>query len=350
MIKRLFSTILTILAVTTLFSCDQDHIFYKISQEVKPTDPRIMGGPTAIVQLGAKLYSTSRMGGTVHVYENDSWSRLPSPGGKILELATDNISLFVLIGEPMETTYIKKYDGTAWDEVVHGNFETIIGAGDETSGGRIFAATKTAVDAYDTGGLNGTMSPGALLMGAAYLNGVYYLAVAEKGIFTYDGVKFSPSAVSGSVGKNTVGVLTVGNEVVAVTRFGEILRGDSSGFTVALSAGSYLTGGMGLWEENGTNTLLLVGLQGYSISTVLGYREIVLEQGALPKKPSIFKPGLHSPSTVSNADKYDSTIGIHVVTDIAQAADSKILFAATTKNGLWSYRFRDGSDVWNAEE
>jgi hypothetical protein len=351
MIKRLFLIVSSLLTITAFFACDQDHIFYKISQEVEATDPRIMGGPTAIVTLGDALYSASRMGKTVHKYEKDSWQRLPSPGGKILELATDTVSLFALIGEPMEPTRIMKYTDPTWEKVADGDFETIKGAGDETTG-LIFASTKTKVSAYDGDGVEKkTMEPGKILMGAASLGGVYYLAVAEKGVFTYDGVDFSPEAITGSKDKNTVGILAVGNEIVAVTRGGEILWGDSNKFQSAGSVNHYLTGAMSLW---GTNQLLLIGIhQGSSTSTstVLGYREIVLENSALPAQLSLYKPGSHSPSTVSNEDKYDSTIGIHVVTDIAQAKDSKgTLFAATARNGLWSYRSRDGSDVWNAEE
>jgi hypothetical protein len=305
------------------------------------------------------------MGKIVHVYADGSWSRLPAPDGNILELTTDSVNLFALIGEPMEAARIKKYDGQVWAEIASGGFETIAAAGDGTTG-LIFAATKTDVYAYDgAGGEKGTMSPGCPLMGATYLGGVYYLAIAEEGVFTYTDGAFSPSAVGGpvapadgSIGKNTVGVLAVGDEVVAVTRTGEILRGDSNGFTSALSQGRYFTGAMGLWS-NGTDNLLLVGLQGYSTNTALGYREIELTtDGSLSKdldtdgslkKLSLLKPGSHAKSTVSNEDKYDSTIGIHVVTSLAQASD-RTLFAATTKNGLWSYRSREGSDVWNAEE
>jgi hypothetical protein len=357
MIKRLFLIVSSILIITTFFSCDQDHIFYKISQEVKATDPRIIGGPTALVELDKKLYSASRMGKTIHKYENNSWSHLPSPGGKVLELATDTVSLFALIGEPMETTRIRKYDGLVWTDVKSDNFETIKGAGDGGTG-LIFASTKTAVNAYDgNGDLKGTMTPGSILMDTAYLEEVYYLAVAEEGVFTYNGVDFSSEAITGSIDKNTVGILVVGNDIVTVTRGGEILWGDSNGFKSASPVSYRLTGAMSLWGEG---QLLLIGIhQGYSTSTatVLGYREIVLENGALPRdkddlakvKINWYKPGSHSPSTVSNEDKYDSTIGIHVVTDIAQA-EGGTLFAATTKNGLWSYRSRDGSDVWNAEE
>ncbi|MDR1127309.1 MAG: hypothetical protein LBL06_04185 [Treponema sp.] len=373
MIKRLFLIVSSLLTITAFFACDQDHIFYKISQEVEATDPRIMGGPTAIVELGNALYSASKMGKTVHEYANDSWKRLPAPGGKILELATDTVSLFALIGEPMEPTRIMKYNGQAWEKVVDGDFETIKGAGDGTTG-LIFASTKTTVSAYDGDGVEKkTMEPGKILMGAASLGGVYYLAVAEKGVFTYDGVDFSHNsetlaleAITGSTNKNTVGILVVGNEIVTVTRGGEILWGDSNKFQSAVSVGHYLTGAMSLW---GTDQLLLIGIHqrsSTSTSTDLGYREIALKNGALPRdkddpaKVKIinwYKPGAsreqddHSPSTLSNEDKYDSTIGIHVVTDIVQAKDSKgTLFAATARNGLWSYRSRDGSDVWNAEE
>jgi hypothetical protein len=316
------------------------------------------------------------MGKTVHVYTNDSWSRLTAPGGKILELTTDSKNLFALVGEPMETTHIKKYNGQTWDEVAHGSFETIAGAGGGTTG-IVFAATKTDVSAYDdAGNLKETMSPGSLLMGAAYLADTYYLAIAEEGIYTYDGTNFSSSAVGapaatpvgtdpaptdppagGSIGKNTVGVFIVKDEVVAVTRNGEILRGNSNGFTIALSSGYYFTGAMGLWK-NGADQLLLIGLQGSTLSA-LGYREVKLTaDGALSqdresdgslKKLSLLKPGSHASSTVSNEDKYDSTIGIRVVTSIAQAGDGTP-FAATAKNGLWSYRIRDGAYVWNAEE
>ncbi|MDR0411638.1 MAG: hypothetical protein LBH75_06660 [Treponema sp.] len=359
MIKRLFLIFLTGLA---LLSCSQDHIFYKISQEVEPNDPRITGGPTTIIQLGGALYSASRMGRTVHVYDkgaDDSWrwNRLPPPGGKIIELAGDGKSLFALTGEPMETARISKYDGQAWTEIASGYFETIAGAGNGTEG-RIFAATKTTVSVYPgaDGGFTEIATPEAMLMGAAYLNNVFYLAVAKKGVFIYDGGAFSAVAVGGSEGKNTVGILTVENEVVAVTREGGILRGDLNGFDVAGSIGSHLSGGMGLWKEDGVdgvNTLLLIGLQDNPRYTtkVLGYREIVLENGALPSGDTleILEPGEHSPSTVSNYDKYEITLRIHIVTDIAQAGDDT-LFAATTKNGLWSYRHRNGVDVWNAEE
>jgi hypothetical protein len=65
--------------------------------------------------------------------------------------------------------------------------------------------------------------------------------------------------------------------------------------------------------------------------------------------PSFQTPGSGFPSSVNDDDRYSSTIGIHVITALHQAKDG-VLFAATTKNGLWSYRTHDGKVVWNAEE
>jgi hypothetical protein len=134
--------------------------------------------------------------------------------------------------------------------------------------------------------------------------------------------------------------------VVAVSR-GDILYGPVDGKFTAASGGVVFTGGLGLWENDDASVkLLLLGIQGGSSSTSHGYREIVLNaDGTLdPGNISLNNPGGEK-STITNVDKYNSSLRRHPVIGFLQAPD-KILFASTTKDGLWAYR----NEVWNAEQ
>jgi hypothetical protein len=85
-----------------------------------------------------------------------------------------------------------------------------------------------------------------------------------------------------------------------------------------------------------------------------GYLEMVLDNGKLTFPPNIKAPGNNSPTSVVNKAKYDAGIGTHPVESIYQLprdftddpAWEPPIFAATAKNGLWSYR----KGEWNVEE
>ncbi|MDR3171287.1 MAG: hypothetical protein LBU17_06605, partial [Treponema sp.] len=140
---------------------------------------------------------------------------------------------------------------------------------------------------------------------------------------------------------------------------GQLLYGDSNSFTVT-SSGYNFTGALALSQtkvnEEVPVHLLLLGIHGSTSSTTHGYREIVLNTDrTLPSNLGLNTPGRDSDhSSVSNYDTYNSTLGKHPVISMLQAPDKidthMTLFAATTKNGLWSYRSRNGEWQWNAEE
>jgi hypothetical protein len=355
-----------VLAAFLFFSCDQSPIFYAIYQEVEPKDPRVKGNPTNMVELDEIMYVASRFGKYVHRYGNGEWiSPIASPGGRnIMELETDGKSLYALAGDPLGKTevYVKK-DDDAWDPIrfdASGVIQTICGAGD-ANGGYLFASTEEGLFSYQTGGeefssesLLPDLPKEDIVKGAARLDGMYYVAIVNKGIYTFDGASLSAEPVDGTAGKPIVGIRVAGNRIVAVSRYpsdgaGSLFYGDSSGFT-EVNKGVAFSGAMGIWRnpDNPTQSLLLVGIQSQTYSTVNGYREILLgDDGSL----DVNSLGLRTPgdssevSTVSSADRYTSTMGLRVATALYQAPDNT-LFASTMKNGLWSYR----RDVWNAEE
>jgi hypothetical protein len=57
--SRLFKTVVVQMSLLVLVSCAQDPIFFRISQEVAPTEPRIEGAPTAMVQFERQVTGLS---------------------------------------------------------------------------------------------------------------------------------------------------------------------------------------------------------------------------------------------------------------------------------------------------
>jgi hypothetical protein len=343
---RAFLFFLLVLVSLTGFicvSCDQSPIFYAISQEEKPKKPLIPGNPTNIVEFGGNLYVASRFSRNIYKYENGGWSKILSPGDRIVELAATTTDLYALTGEPTSSTTVWKRDSSGdWKNINStGVVQTIYGAGSY-----VFASTKEGIYYYGGSGdfqsLNLSLSDGQFLNGVALDNSTYCLAISGKGIYTFANSSLSSDPVTGTSGKLVVGIIKVGSKIVAVTRGGEILYSDSNSFASA-STGATFSGSMGLWKENSTS-LLLVGIRGGSSSTVHGYREIALDSSG---EFDTGKMGLGTPGkTVSSTDKYTSTMGLHVITSIRQAADG-VLFASTNKNGLWKL-YNDG--VWNAQD
>jgi hypothetical protein len=354
-----------VLAAFLFFSCDQYPIFHAIYQEVEPKDPKVKGNPTTMVELDGTMYVASRFGKTIHYYKDSEWGGRSSPGGNIMELATDGQYLYALVGDPLDKTEVYYLEDAGWKPLPSpegGVMQTIRGAGD-VSGGYIFASTEDVLFSYKTGETGfSSLSPGLskedIVTGAAFLgdlpNRTYYIAIVNKGIYTFDATSLSSDPVSETAGEPIVGTLAVKDKIVAVSRSpgdgnGVLFYGDSSGFTKYPKSAAF-SGAMGIWRagDNPTQSLLLVGIQSSSSSTINGYREIPLkEDGSLdPDSLVLRRPGGdYEVSTVSNADKYGSTMELRVVTSLHQAKD-KTLFASTMQHGLWSYR--DG--VWNAED
>jgi hypothetical protein len=99
--------------------------------------------------------------------------------------------------------------------------------------------------------------------------------------------------------------------------------------------------------------LLLAGADG-STAYSYGYREIDLTwDGVKFDFGSFHEPG-EGGGPVNDNEQYLSSLGNNPVHHLFQAPQNvdndMVLFASTAKNGLWSYRIREGKPQWNAEE
>jgi hypothetical protein len=348
--KKVSLASLSVLWGSILFcSCGQDPIFYGISLEVEPVDPRIVGMPTNIVAVAGKVYVASKSSGTIHAYDGTTgWQRLGGPGGRIIELAATATHVYALTGEPGSSALLYALEASdansAWKPVTssYRNIQSIYGAGEE-----LFACAmidpSTFVMLHEVEGTLQLLTGGSgFLRGAVSKGTDYYLA--GTGIYTLAGETLT--RVSGTEEFTVIGLITLKDKVVGVSTGGIILYGDSEGFTRA-DTGVTFTGAIASWKKDGeeTDALLLLGIQGGSVAATHGYREILLSEGTLlPDALGLRIPGQNEPSSVSDYDKYYSSLGKHPVVSLYQAADG-ILFAGTTKNGLWSYR----NNQWNAE-
>ena len=370
-----------------LAACNQDHIFFSITQEVDLIDPRINGTPTAAIALGETVYVASKFSDSIHTYTAGSWGMMANPpGGKILELAGTDGYLFALVsssGELANAGRLRKIRANAigsgdWETVgAPGNTQSLYGAGmyvfaGVMTGGGTFkddAGVETTVEirgtkvagfeiwgAEETGSaLIRLKEKTTFLTGAAFDGTTYYLATNRPyarggGIYTFTSGDSTASAAAGAGAKglDLAGITALPNAttIVGATRNGSILYGDTGGFT-PISTGMTFTGALGLWQSGGGLRLRLLGIQGGSTSTTHGYRELTLaNDGSIdPNNTRLISPGAAANSSVTNPDKYESSLRRHPLVGITQAPDG-ILFAATLKNGLWAYRH----DEWNAEE
>lgn len=345
-----------------LFSCKQSAIFYEISLEVEPIDPQIGGSPTNIVRQGDSFYVASRFGSTIYEYKDSEWVSLsPSPeNGNIIELAATNDALYALTGT-LGSLGLQKFSNGSWSSIdTEGrNVQTIYGAEEYLFAGTIDNASTSTLTCSILYVKDGTSqltlleSNTSLLKGAVYVGTTYYLATNGNGILSFTNPL--SKQVADPDHKNIVGIINVGDTVVAVSRDGYILHGNAAGFTAVKAPDvSYFTGALATWKPQDADNprLLLLGIQGgSSVSLTHGYQELLLkEDGTLDAAAiSLKNPGENGISSVDDYDQYVVTIGRHPLSSIIQASDD-ILFAATSKDGLWSYRERGGKYLWNGED
>jgi hypothetical protein len=118
------------------------------------------------------------------------------------------------------------------------------------------------------------------------------------------------------------------------------------------------TGALAVWKNENGDRLLLVGRQDVFISSpssgyTYGYMELNITEGI---RGNFDEPGLNSVSTVNDGDngKYKSSLGKYPVNFIIQSPEadgSRIVFASTQKEGVYSYREREDDNwSWNAEQ
>jgi hypothetical protein len=331
------------------------------------------------------------------------------PGGSIRGMAGAGNYLYVLIltGQRPETAQLKRIDlqnapadwtnpgaswedGGAWEPIGMGGaaanyrrLQSIYSANGEvflsaqrTGDERQYAIFYVNVNAGNE--LSLLKDKTALLQGIAWDGGDYYLATAGNGIFKRSGspgsaITGGPEQVSsGNLNLNSetllvMGIMNVGGgRIIAAAKNNLLFYLEGTGFkTISTGGTNSLTGAMALWTDpDGTGEqLLLLGAQGGTTSLNHGYREVSLDlslpeglTGVNREPPDagygtlyLNKPGAGVPSSVEPGEtaKYEASIGTHPVLTIIQASpNDSLIFAGTSKNGLWSYRDKQ----WNAEE
>jgi hypothetical protein len=344
-----------------LAGCDQEALFYDISMEIPPIKPLIGGAPSRIVESGGKLYVSN---GAVWEYDAPSWQKMSfqPPSGNIKTLAAAGAYLFALGWDGT----LWRWDGTSWISIDTAGRapEQIFGAG-----ASLFAGAKTG----DPGTANGYCilqlsgaatalslfhSSTGLLMGAAADGSNTFLGILQTGVVDAT----APGTIISGSGASIIGLYKHNATVVAVTTSGTILYYDGGTFKSFLGTGSIFSGALATWDD-GTNKMLLVGIQESSGAYGYGYRELHWDGTSATLGTAsrlLYYPGEGSPSSVVNDIQYTTAIGNHAVMALyvrppnsSPAADGDgrpIIFASTPKDGLWSYRTRGGQPQWNGED
>lgn len=387
-------------------SCNQDPIFFTISQEPAPLDPRIEGAPTSMVEFTYNgepiLYVAS---GRLHWYaqpsggNNPAWDlseySMPQPGGKIIGLAATSTHLYALsIAGSSVRTSLKRIDnnGAQWENVqfdpadadaaaypllqsIHADAERLF------AGSRSGSSEKYAMLYMDNTGLKSLKTDITMLSGTVFDGTNHYLSTVGSGIFMVSEADLAgnsigdlnPLADTNTGGTNNskfMGIIKMDdNTIVAVERSGLFYTVSAAGIEQVKKANGEAikldysaNGALALWRDDNGQAALLLASQSILYSTTTsaythGYMEIDLDaSGAIDRNSSPHQPGKvgSSVSSVPNNGRYTATIGKHPINYLFQAPNNidpaRTLFASTQTVGLWSCRERDGEKQWNAEE
>jgi len=233
---------LIIFALLLIFvSCEQNPIFYHISQEIKLDDPTIGGKVYAIKKLGDTLYAANEL--LSYKSMSDSrWTKM-STSFKVTNIAVDSDNLYAL-GNPSDDTF-SVYLYTAekkWEKITDGvsslfddNAGNAYFVKDVTTGTGDDASTKATV--YKLAGISYTAEPDAngKAKSAVNLGGTTYFlentasAASDSHIYTNDGktVKYG----TGSSWENTS---VADSSITSMYIFGsQLYVGTESGVFVA---------------------------------------------------------------------------------------------------------------------
>ena len=341
-----------------LAGCDQEALFWVIAHELPPIGPVIEGHPSQIVKLDDRLYVSNSIAvwqwalgsePTDSVTTTPNWSKMNrQPSGRIRDLAVAGTTLFALA----DNGTVHAWDGTSWSEIAGpGTVQRIFGAGDFLFAGTLNNYTYSIFSmnaGSDT--LIVRESNTGFLRGAAYNGTTYVLGTQGGGVYTSpDGIAIDP--VSG-----------YGNIIMGLTEFdGEIYIVSNSqlyqwGVNPTAIGPSYrFTGAIRVWENRNGELLLLLGIQLSSGSFAYGYRELRLPTGS---SNDFNMPGLDSPTSMeldsgrTSAIRNNAVNHLFVMPRFYSSGDDShrpLIFASTQRNGLWSYRVRNGTAQWNGE-
>jgi hypothetical protein len=358
MITRLRNSLaLALLAALLFFSCNQDSIFFDLSSEIEPVDPRIEGSPANIVYTGSNdnVYAASIGSSKVYQYAG-GWSTPYSVPGGISQLAATEDHLYAI----SRNNTLYQVD-TNVSKVPGGRLQSVYAAGE-----MVFVGIGPGAGPYSVAAYNDNLNPvsltgvNGLLQGAAWNGDIstpkYFIATKGGGIYQID--HSTGSVLSHfAPGQNFMGIICVGKYIIAITNNGTLYSFDHTQSSLSISSpvslgDQYYTGAMCFWTSKPSGTdppeLLLLGFRG--TGRTHGYREIRLDSTSGDEGKPIggaATPGGGPPgSSVNNRNRYQSSIEKHAVYSILQVPKSSVIFASTAKDGLWSLR----NDQWNAEE
>jgi len=386
-------------AVLLIFACSDDPIypiFYNISIEVEPLEPKINGAPTNFVVYDNAMYVAS--GPRIYRYTGTDgngrgiWDTLnPLPRDKVAQMASTAASteasyLYALCYRDNDSTInssinrsLRRFDGTSWADVIGdaNGIQSIFAAND-----KLFIGNQDSTISY----VNAANTIQSLLItiegedtqvkgeltGAVFNGTDYYLCTFGSGIYKTQDSGVAATLIADSSNINFTGMIFLDNAaktVLLISRDGDlyVIGKDDDGNDVVPKTGHNLSGrrskgSLAVWvnPDNPSQKLLLAGRQDSLTYTAdsgytYGYWELLLDDNApngIATGASFIEPATGGPSvptTVDDNGRYKSTIGKYPVNFIFQAPD-RILFASTQQNGVWSYRMRTGGNQWNAEE
>jgi hypothetical protein len=375
--------------------CNQDSIFDDISWETAPTQPKIKGSASKIVQadLGAgnKLYIANGRLWEYDLQSGSSWNRSSGPGGFVADVASTvsngEGALYALTIDGASTRVWKTKDGTDWTQISPPSasddyhfLQNIFGAGDT-----LFAAGRKNASDYaihyfrqqdwGSGFARLEETNDAILTGAGVTGLNYYLATLGNGIYK---ASFPSSgapnveSVSGLPSGVIAGFLQAAPDtIIGISRSGHVFRIKSSVVeNTGASLGGTYTGALALMDSpnpqpdpNGGNfdKLLLLGFKGSNSSYRHGYVEVQFNNANRTHETTARIPGANQPTSIAydsqqKDQQYTSSLRRYPVTALwvlqnPDRASPSVIFAATSNEGVYSYRYRSGGGwQWNHEE
>jgi hypothetical protein len=317
------------------------------------------------VTVGSSVYTASIGSPIIYRYTNGIWLALSAYAG-INQLAATDAYLYAILENNILYQINPGTDAGTPVNISGSLFQSVYGAGKRVFVGAGPGAGPYILLCYDetTSGPVSLTGITGLLKGAVWDGTNYFIATTGLGggLYRIDSSNKITLLVSG----NVMGVIRVEKYIIAITNDGMLYYFPHASVPTAGNVPFYLlgetySGAMCSWRSysNGiwgpSPSLLLLGIR--STSSTHGYREVILNTSAGYEGQPIggaVIPGSISPSSVQSRPKYESSIGKHAVFSILQVPDivqstptwQPVIFASTTKDGLWSLRL----DQWNAEE
>ena len=394
-----------ILIIFIFVSCNDD-IFYRISLEIKNLEPRIKGSPSNFVIFDDSMYvaSSRRL---YHYNKNDGWNVESLSDDfsnmRIIQLAAAGDYLYAFCYEDKDKSVTRKIlrrkaseDWTEAPQISDGILQSIYSANNKLFiGVQKTGTNEHAVYVIENDALNEIIQgkENALLVGAAS-NGTTVFLCTMTGIYTDNGNIVRGSGVSG-IWNVYSGIIALNESIVAINREGNLYKvyptspcscenddpevpdcecdgnnedcecTDCDSRNMELVARLNIdrnrrwlaTGALAVWEKE-EQFLLLAGRQeaAYTLDTGFrnGYMELHLSNAGGIGGNTFKEPGKDSPTSIHNDRNYESMFGRYPINHIIQVPEDidpdRTLFASTQREGVWSYRVRDGNPIWNAEE